>query len=83
MGRGSLFHAVTDREKNVTNSFQQWNTRIAEIVRNMCCIYTDLETQQKLSDKIRLIIHYIYVHLQVSIAFATIVILFYKNIDEM
>jgi hypothetical protein len=35
-----------------------------------------------LSDKIRRIKDYIYVHLWVSIALATIVMVFYKNIDK-
>jgi len=36
-----------------------------------------------LTENIRHIVYCIYVHLQISIAFATIVIVFYKNIGEM
>jgi hypothetical protein len=56
--------------------------RIFETVRNIRCIYTDLVTQQMVTDKIRGIKDYIYVHLWVSIDLATIVMVFYKNIDK-
>jgi len=49
----------------------------------MCWIDTDLETQQKHSDKILLVIYFTYVHLQFSVVSATIVMLFYQNIDKM
>ena len=50
---------------------------------NVCRIYADLVTQNMFTDKIRLNIYYIYVHLQISIAFAIIVVVFYTTIDEM
>lgn len=83
MGCVSLVQAVKDRENKFTNIFQQWNKRISEIGGNICCIDTDLVTQQMPTDKIILIVYYIYVHLQVSIAFAAIVVVLYKNIDEI
>lgn len=56
--------------------------RNAKTGRNIRCIYTDLVTQQMVTDKIRGIKDYIYVHLWVSIDLATIVMVFYKNIDK-
>jgi hypothetical protein len=35
------------------------------------------------SDKIRLVIYYICIHLQVSVVFATIIMVFYQNIDKI
>jgi len=68
-------------ERRYYKKFQHGNTRITEIFRSICCIYTDLEIQQMHSDNFRLIIYYIYVHLQVSVVFATIIMLLCQNIQ--
>lgn len=76
----SMYNRPTSKEDKFTKRFQHGNSRIVETGRYICWIDTCVKGQQMSTDKIRLVVYHIYDHLQVSFVFATIIMLFYKNI---
>jgi hypothetical protein len=75
------FKLLQEEGRYIYECFQHGDTRIAEIVRSICWIDTQAVTQQFHTDKIRFVKCNIYVHVHVSVVFAAIIMVFYKNID--
>ena len=83
MGRSPIVQTVTDRRKIILRFFP---TRKYKNCRNWSkhiSIDTYELTHPRHTDKIHHAVYYIYVYLQVSVVFATIVMVLYNNIDKI
>ena len=79
MGHNSIFQTVTEKRKL---NLRMFPTRTYKNCRNFSKLNL-IDTHVLTHLIIRCPVYYVYVHLQDSVVFATIVMVLYKNIDKI